>query len=45
MIRYLLNRALSALIALFLFLTFMFFITGIMIPYDWTVQFALTHNR
>lgn len=45
MIRYLSKRALSSLIALFLFLTFMFFVTEIMIPGDFTTQFALSHNR
>jgi peptide/nickel transport system permease protein len=45
MIRYLSKRALSSLIALFLFLTFMFFATEIMIPHDFTVQFSLSLNR
>ncbi len=45
MIRYLSKRALSSLVALFLFLTFMFFATEIMIPHDFTVQFSLALNR
>ena len=45
MIRYLSKRALSSLIALFLFLTFMFFVAEIMIPHDFTVQFGMTYTR
>ncbi len=45
MIRYLSRRFLSSLIALFLFLTLMFFVTEVMIPGDFTTQFAMTHNR
>lgn len=45
MIGYLFKRLLSSLVALFIFLTFMFFVTEIMIPGDFTTQFALTHDR
>lgn len=45
MARYLLKRALSSLISLFLFLTFVFFTTVIIIPYDFDVQFALFMNQ
>lgn len=41
MVRYLSRRAVSSIIALFLFLTLMFFLTEIMIPSDFTIQFAL----
>jgi peptide/nickel transport system permease protein len=40
MSRYLLRRALSSLIALFLFVSMMFFVTEIVIPGDFTTQFA-----
>jgi peptide/nickel transport system permease protein len=43
--RYLIRRAISSIIALFLFLTFMFFVTELLIPHDFTVQFALSMNR
>lgn len=45
MIRYLCRRLLSSVIALFLFLTLMFFVAEIMIPTDFTTQFAMTMNR
>ena len=45
MIRYLSKRALSSLVALFFFLTFMFFVTQILIPGDFTTQFAMGMNR
>ncbi len=45
MIKYLSRRALSSLIALFLFLTFMFFVTEAMIPGDFTTQFSLTLDQ
>lgn len=45
MIRYLTKRAISSCIALFLFLTFMFFYAEIMIAHDYTVQFAMIYNR
>ncbi len=45
MIRYLSRRALSSLIALFLFLTFMFFVTEAMIPGDFTTQFSLSLDQ
>ncbi|HNT73583.1 MAG TPA: ABC transporter permease [Anaerolineae bacterium] len=40
MAHYLLKRALSSLIALFIFVSFMFFVTEIMIPGDFTTQFS-----
>ena len=40
MLNYLLKRTISSLIALFLFVTFMFFVTEIMIPGDFTTQFS-----
>ena len=40
MLHYLSKRALSSLIALFLFVSFMFFVTEIMIPGDFTTQFS-----
>jgi len=43
--RYLMGRAASSLFSFFLFLTFVFFLTEIMIPHDFTVQFALAMNR
>ena len=43
--RYLIRRVISSIIALFLFLTFMFFVTEMLIPHDFTVQFALTMDR
>jgi peptide/nickel transport system permease protein len=42
MIRHLLKRAISTLIALFLFLTLMFFVTETMIPGDFTTQFSMS---
>jgi len=45
MTRYLAKRTLSSLIALFLFLTFMFFYTEVMIAHDFTPQFAMIYNR
>jgi peptide/nickel transport system permease protein len=45
MLAYLLRRALASLVALALFVTFMFFVTEIMIPNDFTVQFSLECNR
>lgn len=42
MVRYLSRRLISSIIALFLFLTLMFFVTEILIPSDFTVQFSLT---
>lgn len=45
MIRYLAKQAVSSFIALFLFLTFMFFYAEIMIAHDYTVQFAMIYNR
>ncbi|MFP4343861.1 MAG: ABC transporter permease [Anaerolineales bacterium] len=40
MVRYLLRRVFSSLIALFVFLTFMFFVVQAMIPGDFTTQFS-----
>jgi peptide/nickel transport system permease protein len=40
MLPYLSKRALSSLIALFFFVSFMFFVTEIMIPGDFTTQFS-----
>ena len=40
MVRYLLRRVLSSFIALFIFLTFMFFVVQAMIPGDFTTQFS-----
>ncbi|MBN2004816.1 MAG: ABC transporter permease [Anaerolineae bacterium] len=40
MLRYFFKRALSSLIALFLFVSFMFFVTEIMIPGDFSTQFS-----
>jgi peptide/nickel transport system permease protein len=40
MLHYLSKRALSSLIALFLFVSLMFFVTEIMIPGDFTTQFS-----
>lgn len=40
MLHYLSKRALSSLIALFLFVSFMFFVTEIMIPGDFSTQFT-----
>lgn len=45
MARYFVKRALSSLIALFLFVSFMFFATEILIPNDFTVQFSQQLNR
>ena len=45
MIRYLAKRFLSSLVALFLFLTLMFFVAQIIIPTDFTTQFALMMNQ
>ncbi|MCD4738392.1 MAG: ABC transporter permease [Anaerolineae bacterium] len=45
MIRYLAQRAFSSLIALFLFLTLIFFLSQLIIPTDFTTQFAMTLNR
>ena len=45
MVRYLTKRAVSSLVALALFVTFMFFATEIMIPHDYTAQFALTCDQ
>lgn len=45
MTRYLLKRALSSVISLFIFLTFVFFATMIIIPHDFDVQFALFMNQ
>jgi peptide/nickel transport system permease protein len=45
MTRYLLKRALSSVISLFIFLTFVFFATAIIIPHDFDVQFALFMSR
>jgi peptide/nickel transport system permease protein len=44
-LRYLLKRALSSLVALFLFVTFMFFAVEILIPNDFTVQYAQDLNQ
>ncbi|MBN2390071.1 MAG: ABC transporter permease [Anaerolineae bacterium] len=44
MLHYLSKRALSSLIALFLFVSLMFFVTEIVIPGDFTTQFALVLN-
>lgn len=45
MTRYLAKRALSSLVALFVFLTVMFFVAEIVIPTDFTTQFSMTMNR
>ena len=45
MIRYLAKRALSSLVAFFLFITLMFFVVQIIIPTDFTTQFAMTMNQ
>ena len=45
MVRYLARRLFSSLVSLLIFLTLVFFLTEIMIPHDFTVQFALTMNR
>lgn len=45
MIRHLAKRVLSSLVALFIFLTFMFFVVQIIIPTDFTTQFAMAMNR
>ena len=41
MVRYLFRRTVSGLITLFLFLTFMFFFTNLVMPGDYVSQFAL----
>ncbi|MFQ5340764.1 MAG: ABC transporter permease [Anaerolineae bacterium] len=45
MIRFLVKRTLRALIALYLFITFVFFFTQLVIPGDFTTQFAMGMNR
>ena len=45
MIRYLSKRVLSSLVALLLFLTFMFFVAQVIIPTDFTTQFAMGMDR
>ena len=45
MVRYLAKRLFSRAIALFIFLTLMFFVFQIIIPTDFTTQFAMTMNR
>ena len=45
MTRYMTKRVLSSLIALFIFLTFMFFVTQIVITTDFTTQFAMGMNK
>ena len=45
MIKYLAQRAFSNLIALFIFLTIIFFLSQLIIPTDFTTQFAMTMNR
>lgn len=44
MIRFILNRTLWALITIFLFATVMFFLVQVIIPHDFTVQFALSQT-
>lgn len=43
--KYLLKRLFSSFVALFFFLTFMFFVAQIIVPTDFTTQFALSLNR
>lgn len=45
MTRYLFRRSLSSLVALTIFLLFMFFATEIIIPNDFTTQYAMSMNR
>ena len=45
MIRFLVKRTLRALIALYLFITFVFFFMQRLIPGDFTTQFAMSMNR
>lgn len=45
MTRYLIKRVLWAIITIFLFATAMFFIVQLIIPHDFTVQFALSQSR
>ncbi len=45
MIRFILQRTLRGLISLFLFLTFLFFGTQLLIPGDFTTQFAMQLSR
>lgn len=45
MLRYLGRRALSNLVALVIFLTFMFFLTELMVPSDFTTQFSLVMSE
>jgi ABC-type dipeptide/oligopeptide/nickel transport system permease component len=44
MTRFLIKRVFWALITIFLFATAMFFIVQIIIPHDFTVQFALSQT-
>lgn len=45
MVRFLVKRILSSLVALFIFLTLIFFAAQIIIPTDFTTQFAMFMNR
>lgn len=45
MIAFIIRRTLRGLVALFLFVTFVFFVAQILIPHTFTVQFAMTLNR
>lgn len=45
MIRFLIKRTLWAVLVIFLFTTVMFFLIQIIIPQDFTVQFALSQSR
>ena len=45
MIRFLIRRTLWAVLVIFLFATVMFFLIQIIIPQDFTVQFALSQSR
>jgi peptide/nickel transport system permease protein len=45
MIRYLSKRVVSSLIALVIFLTLLFFVAQVIIPTDFTTQFAMGMNR
>jgi peptide/nickel transport system permease protein len=45
MIRFLIRRTLWAVLIVFLFATMMFFLVQVIIPHDFTVQFALSQSR
>ncbi|NIW44272.1 MAG: hypothetical protein GWN30_05720, partial [Gammaproteobacteria bacterium] len=45
MFRFYITKLINNLISLFIFLTTIFFLIQVMIPYDFTVQFSLAMNR